>query len=152
MDLYRVRPHGRVRARAELMDLFDELGLARPGSNTVVVGFSQGGMLACDLLVHESLRVEAVAFLSASCVALDEWQLRARRMAGIRALVAHGRHDDRLSFSAGERLRDFLLQAGADVRWHPFEGGHEMPLSVWRQVRKLLHEIGSSSSGSSKLP
>ena len=104
------------------MGMFDEIGLARPGSNTVIVGFSQGGMLACDLLLHEVLGVEAVALLSASCVALDEWQLRADRMAGMRALVAHGRHDDRLSFSAGERLRDFLLQAGADVRWHPFEG------------------------------
>lgn len=151
-DLYRLRPHGRSRARAEMLGMFDELALACPGSNTVIVGFSQGGMLACDLLLHEALRVEAVALLSASCVAFDEWQSRADRMVGMRALVAHGRHDDRLSFSAGERLRDFLLQAGADVRWHPFEGGHEMPLSVWRQVRKLLHEIGRSISERRNLP
>lgn len=151
-DLHDIKPAGRSQARAGLMAMFGEFGISRLGSSTVILGFSQGGMLACDLLLHESVRADAVALLSASCVALDEWKIRASRMAGIRALVAHGRADDRLSFAAGERLRDFLREAGADVRWHPFEGGHEMPLSVWRQVRKLLHEIGRSGSEHRDMP
>ena len=29
-------------------------------------------------------------------------------------------------FSAGERLRDFVLESSARLTWVPFEGGHEI--------------------------
>jgi phospholipase/carboxylesterase len=53
-------------------------------------------------------------------------------------LVAHGRDDDELSFAAGERLRDVALAGGARVEWLPFDGGHGIPLVVWRALRRFL--------------
>lgn len=140
-DLHDLRPRDRVLSRSALKATLTELGFPRPGARAVILGFSQGGMLACDLLLHEAVKMDAAVLVSSSCIALDEWRVRASKLAGVPVLVAHGRNDDRVRFSAGVRLRDFLVEAGADVSWRPFDGGHELSLPVWRHVRKLLHDI-----------
>jgi hypothetical protein len=56
-------------------------------------------------------------------------------------LVAHGHEDDDLAFSAGERLRDMMIAAGARVQWLPFEGGHGLPLVVWRALRRFVNAL-----------
>jgi phospholipase/carboxylesterase len=33
------------------------------------------------------------------------------------------------------------LEAGARVFWVPFDGGHEIPLVVWRGLRKFLRAL-----------
>jgi phospholipase/carboxylesterase len=60
------------------------------------------------------------------------------RLRGLPVLVSHGRADADLAFAAGERLRDLLAGGGADVTWVPFEQGHEIPLEVWRALRKFM--------------
>ena len=67
-----------------------------------------------------------------------EWQPLVERLRGLPVLVSHGRADPDLAFSAGEALRDLLAGGGADVTWVPFEQGHEIPLVVWRGLRKFL--------------
>ena len=62
---------------------------------------------------------------------------------GLPVLVSHGEADDDLAFSAGEALRDCLAAAGAAVDWVPFAQGHEIPLVVWRRLRKLLGTLTS---------
>jgi phospholipase/carboxylesterase len=44
-----------------------------------------------------------------------------------RLFVSHGRHDDIIPFSTGQRIADTLRGAGYDVMFRPFDGGHEMP-------------------------
>jgi phospholipase/carboxylesterase len=101
-------------------------------------------MLAVDTLLHEPIRIDALALLSSSCIALDEWRAqwaRSRALHELPVLVTHGRADSDLALSAGERLRDELRSAGADVQWLAFDGGHEIPLQVWRQLRKMLNAV-----------
>ena len=69
------------------------------------------------------------------------WRPRAARLAGVPMLVTHGRDDAELAFAAGEQLRDFAIAGGARVTWLPFDGGHEIPLVVWRALRKLLRDL-----------
>ena len=45
------------------------------------------------------------------------------------------------AFAAGEALRDFHRNSGARVTWQPFDGGHEIPLVVWRTLRRFLAEL-----------
>lgn len=126
-------------ARARLGALLDALPLA--GRPLVVAGFSQGGMLACDTLLRAPRpEVAALALLSASRIAHDEQTplLGGRPFAGLPALVSHGRGDPDLAFATGEALRDAVAAAGAAVTWVPFDGGHEIPLVVWRHLRKLV--------------
>jgi predicted esterase len=35
-------------------------------------------------------------------------------------------------------LQQCLADAGAQVDWQPFAGGHEMPLVVWRRLKRFL--------------
>jgi phospholipase/carboxylesterase len=139
-------PAARERLRAFLAALAPSVG-ARP---LVLGGFSQGGMLACDTVLRagvEALGISALALLSASRIAFDEWEgLPAERLRGLPVLVSHGELDDDLAFSAGERLRDFLVSAGADVAWVPFPQGHEIPLVVWRRLRKLLVALAAPTA------
>ena len=130
-------------ARARLGALLDEVAAHAAGRPLVVGGFSQGGMLACDTLLRAPRRLAAMALLSASRIAASEWppHLASDRLRGLPVLVSHGEKDPDLAFSAGIALRDALIDAGADVTWVPFDHGHEIPLVVWRRLRKLVERV-----------
>jgi phospholipase/carboxylesterase len=82
--------------------------------------------------------IEALVLLSASRIAVRDWQPHRARLSDLPVFVSHGTADQDLAFAAGERLRDFVLESGARTSWVPFEGGHEIPLVVWRGLRKFL--------------
>ena len=133
-DLHAMNPPGRVEARTMLGELCSTVA---QGKRLALVGFSQGGMLAMDYVLHGG-HVDALALLSSTRIAFDEWRPLLPRLAGLPVLVAHGREDEELSFAAGEALRDAAQAGGAEVTWLPFDGGHGIPLPVWRGLRKFL--------------
>jgi phospholipase/carboxylesterase len=108
---------------------------------TILCGFSQGGMLALDLFLMAELRIEALALCSSCLIDQARLQTRAGRLAGLPTFISHGRQDADLAFDAGCRLRDFLADAGAEVSWAAFDGGHEVPLPVWRQFKQFLRRL-----------
>jgi phospholipase/carboxylesterase len=140
-DLAHVVPPDREPVRAALSALCEQERRAAPGRPLVLVGFSQGGMLACDTVLHHGEDVRALALLSSSCIDIAAWQARTRRLAKVACFVAHGRGDDDLAFAAGERLRDLLSPAAESMRWLAFDGGHQIPLVVWRELRRFLREL-----------
>lgn len=138
MELSAMDPPGRREAREYL----DQL-LATLSTRFVLAGFSQGGMLAMDYVLHGGRRPAALALLSTTRIAIADWTSRAETgvLAGLHVLVAHGRSDAELGLAAGEQLRDFAIAHGADVQWLPFDGGHQLPFVVWRALRKLVTSI-----------
>lgn len=145
-DLFAMDPAGRVEARAMLHALCE---MVAQDKWLALVGFSQGGMLAMDYVLHGG-RTDALALLSSTRIAFDEWQALLPRLARLPMLIAHGHADEELSFAAGEALRDAALAGGANVTWLPFDGGHGIPLPVWRALRKFLaaHTAPSGTSRS----
>jgi phospholipase/carboxylesterase len=156
LDLSAMDPPGRVEARALLSALIAHAltdgangvngtnGTNGP-TRVVVVGFSQGGMLAMDhaLCAPAPERPpHALALLSSTRIAIDDWTPRLSRLRGMPVLVAHGRADAELAFSAGEALAEAARAGGADVTFLPFDGPHEIPLVVWRALRKFLRALG----------
>jgi phospholipase/carboxylesterase len=137
-DLYTEHPAGAPEARTRLLGLLEAVRAESGNLPVALVGFSQGGMLACDTLLRDRPSVAALGLLSSSRIAADEWEPLAGRLAGLPVLVSHGRADADLAFSAGEALRDLLAGGGARVTWVPFDTGHEIPLVVWRSLRKFL--------------
>ena len=134
-----------ARARfGHFLDTVTELAGRRP---LIVGGFSQGGMVTVDTLLHTGRRPDGLVLFSSSRVAFDEWEplLRGGALRGVPTLITHGIGDPDLAFAAGEALRDATLAAGAAVTWRPFDGGHEIPLVAWRALRKWL--IGSPLPG-----
>ncbi|HSI57593.1 MAG TPA: hypothetical protein VLA16_08550 [Ideonella sp.] len=133
-------PAGRELARECLGRAVGELhAQLQPGQPLLLAGFSQGGMLALDYLLHTGdPRIGGLAIFSASRLAMDEWRPRLAALAGMPVLLAHGRQDANLSFAAGEALRELLVGAAAQVQWLPFDGGHEVALVVWRALRRFV--------------
>jgi len=141
-DLHDSHPHGRDVARAAVHAAAAALRLRAPGRPLVVAGFSQGAMLALDCALQSPpLGVDALALWSASRLAFSEWAPALHRLRGVRVDLLHGRADANLGLAAGQSLRDALAAEDADVRWSPFDGGHEIPLQAWIRLRRLVREL-----------
>lgn len=140
-DLHAESPAGASSARAALLELLQHVKAQAPDHAVVLIGFSQGGMLACDALLRDHVRIDGLALLSSCRITAAEWEARRKAFRALPVLVSHGRTDAELSFAAGEALRDLCLRGGAAVTWVPFDGGHEIPLVVWRGIRRLLQEL-----------
>jgi phospholipase/carboxylesterase len=144
-DLHAVDPSGREQARAELHAAARALRARAPGLPLVVAGFSQGAMLALDGVFQDPpLAVDALALWSASRLAFEQWRPALQRLRGVRVELRHGHADANIAIGAAQALRDALVEGGADVRWLPFDGGHEIPLGAWTGLRRLVREIGVS--------
>ena len=118
----------------------------------VLGGFSQGAMLSLDWVLRGrpmgppgwpmgppgSRQASALVLLSASLLSMSDWLPCRDRLQNLPVFVSHGAIDPDLAFAAGERVRDFVLESGARGTWVPFDGGHEIPLVVWRGLRKFL--------------
>jgi phospholipase/carboxylesterase len=102
-------------------------------------------MLAMDAVLH-GLHADALVLLSSSRIAFGDWQPRLARLNGLPMLIAHGHTDAELAFAAGEGLRDAALAGGAHVTWLPYDGGHEIPLVVWRSLRAFLRELAGRAT------
>ena len=141
-------------ARAQLLSLVAELA-PRVGTRPLVLGgFSQGAMLTCDTVLRSSFDLAAMVLLSGSRIAWNEWQplLPSARLDRLPTLVSHGSADADLAFAAGTALRDCLVASGADVTWQPFDQGHEIPLVVWRTLKKFLASVQRPREPSTLLP
>ena len=141
-DLHDSHPPGRDAARAHVHAVAAELRARAPGLPLVLAGFSQGAMLALDCALQAPpLAVDALALWSGSRLAFSEWAPALHRLRGVPIHLVHGRADANLGIGAGEALRDALAAEGAEVRWSPFDGGHEIPLQAWVGLRQLLREL-----------
>lgn len=136
-------PEGLVEAREQLGRLLDELAARFAGPDgapgrVVLGGFSQGAMLALDVALHRAVPPTGLLLMSGTLLAESEWTPRMASLRGVRVLQSHGRADPLLSFAIAEQLRDLLRAAGAEVDWHEFAGGHQIPGSVLHAAAQLL--------------
>ncbi len=137
-DLSDMMPEGLdvVRARMDqvLYDIEREMGDRR----LIMGGFSQGAMLACDLVLRSTRRVEGLAMFSGARIAASAWRPRYAQRRGLRVFMSHGTGDRELSFESADSFQQELNVAGWAVTWVPFHGGHEIPLVVWRAFKRWL--------------
>lgn len=146
-DLHDTHPPGREAARAQVAAVCRELRARHPGLPLLLGGFSQGGMLACETVLHGDCQPQGLALLSASRIAFDEWQPLGHRLRGLPVLQAHGESDGNVSHAAAVALRGFLQAAGAQVDWLSFDGGHGLPLPVWRRMKRFAQTLLAPSAG-----
>lgn len=138
-------PDGLDQVRTQLGTFLDEL----PGKlgvlpdRLVLGGFSQGAMLSLDVALHRSAPPAALVLLSGTLLAEPVWRPRLTALAGVPVLMSHGRSDALLPFAVAEELRDALVAAGAQVEWHPFGGGHEIPRTVLAATRAFLQKLSA---------
>lgn len=125
-EFRRVEPDGLPAARTALRSCVDALvaGSHLDWNQVVLGGFSQGAMITTDLALRAEERCAGLAVLSGTLLTEPVWKEKASRRAGLPVFQAHGRADPILPFGAAESLRDLLKDAGAQVEFHAFNGGH----------------------------
>jgi phospholipase/carboxylesterase len=142
-DLSMEIPEGLVSARERLLTFLKELPRRLPidYQKTVIGGFSQGAMLACDAVCHSDYPFAGLVQLSGNLLAQPLWGPLMPKRSGLPVFQSHGTLDEILPYLGGERLRDALRKAGLAVEWHGFRGGHEIPESVLRVLSPFLQKV-----------
>jgi len=140
-------PQGMPEARAKVEAFLDacETELAAPRERVVLGGFSQGSMLACDVVLRSERPPARLVVMSGAPVSEPEWRSLAEKRSGLRVLQSHGRLDPVLPFSGGEYLRDLLQSGGLHVEWIPFGGGHGIPDGVLERLGPFVAELSTEA-------
>jgi phospholipase/carboxylesterase len=114
-------------------------------ARVVIGGFSQGAMLACDVVLRTHRPFAGLMMLSGTLLCRREWEplMPARR--GLPVFQSHGTHDDLLAHQFAEELRDGLTGAGLPVEWTSFRGGHEIPEPVVKRAGSYLRRVLSKT-------
>jgi len=142
-DLPREFLRGMSEAGSRIVTLLDgaERRLGADPKKTVLGGFSQGAMLACDVALRTARPFAGLVLLSGTLLAADEWVPLMPKRRGLRVLQSHGNADPLLPFFLAERLRDLLTKAGLTVDWVGFRGGHEVPGVVLDNLGGFLRAV-----------
>lgn len=139
IDLSTVVPPGLKRARENALEFIQKLGVAP--EKLVLGGFSQGAMLATELMLHMEKPPAALALLSTTLVNAESWSTLAKKHAGFRFFQSHGARDQVLSFALAQRMEGVLKEAGWQGQLQRFEGGHEIPFEVLSQLGAFLRKV-----------
>ncbi len=142
-DLSQDIPKGLAPARETLLTFLKELEHTF-GANprkTVLGGFSQGAMLACDLMLRTTQPYAGLVQLSGTLLAAQEWIPLLQKRKGLSVFQSHGMQDEILPYVGAERLRDVLSKSGLAVEWHSFRGSHEIPEPVLQRLGVFLTKV-----------
>ncbi|MCB9773631.1 MAG: hypothetical protein H6750_04830 [Nitrospiraceae bacterium] len=133
-------PRGLSPARTQMQDVLSLAieTLSVPSPSLILGGFSQGAMLATDLVLHTEIPFAGLVLLSGTLIAKQEWLARLPNRQGLPVFQSHGTDDPILSFSMAQQLREHIQKAGLQVSWVEFRGGHEIPIQVLQGLGAFL--------------
>ena len=106
-----------------------------------VVGFSQGGVMAFDLVLRDPVHFAGLAGLSTWLPNdLANTIPDAEALSGFPVLVQHGSADPMIPIDRGRETRDRLTQMGVDLRYREYEMQHELGSDSLRDLVDWLDE------------
>lgn len=141
-DLRGQHIEGVAQARATLARYLDRTTDA--DDRVVLGGFSQGALLALDLAAHDPRPLAGLVLLSGTLMDEAELAPRLSSRRGLPVRMTHGRADDVLPFERAEDLHRALASAGLDVRFEPFDGGHEVTPAVSEGTAAFVREVAAA--------
>lgn len=128
-----------MQARHELQSLVEELKI--PPSKLFIGGFSQGAVLATDLVLNQKESAAGLLLFSPTVVSGHaNWGELSKQHAGMPFFASHGSQDPILPLHGACKLTDLLKEAGLSGDLVTFEGAHEIPLSIMNKLRSFLEE------------
>jgi phospholipase/carboxylesterase len=131
-------------AMLELLAVLERDFAARP-ETTVIGGFSQGAMLATDIVLRSDRAFGGLLLLSGTLISHQEWLPLMSARKGLPVLQSHGRSDAVLPYAIAEQLRDELSAAGLALEFVPFNGGHGIPGSVLEGMSALIRRVAQAT-------
>jgi phospholipase/carboxylesterase len=107
----------------------------------VLLGFSQGGVMAYDLALREPERFAGLVVLSSWLPdALADGLLRQPAYARLPTLVVHGTRDPMIPIERGRSSRDRLQALGVPTTYREYEMEHEIRPEALRDLVAWLEE------------
>jgi phospholipase/carboxylesterase len=107
----------------------------------VLGGFSQGAMLSGEIAFQTDRELAGLVLLGGTTVNEAAWIERLPTRRHLPIFIAHGRFDGVLEFARMERFQARLRDAGLNVTWFPFEGGHNIPDAVITAMNAFLARL-----------
>lgn len=138
-DLSSREPAGMAAARKALEAFLKELG--RPWDKIVLMGFSQGAMLAVDAALRAPRPPAGVVALSGTLVDAKTLAELAPTRKGLKFFMSHGSADPILGFKLARALEKALIGAGWAGKLLRFEGGHAVPSETLAALRAWLEAL-----------
>lgn len=135
-EFSKLKPTGMDEARIKMEKFLKALNF--DFSNTYLGGFSQGAMLATEILLETDIRPKAAIFLSATLVNEDRWISQMPNKKGLKYYQSHGTQDPILPAVLAERLHEKFEENGWDGFLQVFQGGHEIPHKVIADLSSFL--------------
>ncbi len=150
-DISATKPAGIKTAAAFVRTLLEDVR-ASSGRPILLGGFSQGAMVSGEVAFMSDEPIDGLILLSGTSVDEASWIARLPERRGLPVFIAHGRADPTLPFAVAERLKDALIDAGLDVTWHPFDGGHQVPAEVVDGLNRFIVRVLSEPRTASAAP
>ncbi len=100
----------------------------------ILLGFSQGTVMAYAAGLLEPSSVRGIAALSGYIPVHSGLQLKLRELKGLAAFVSHGTYDELIPVRLGRESSELLEKAGADVVYREYAMGHEVSEDTLRDL------------------
>ena len=108
----------------------------------VLLGFSQGGMLAYRIALGEPQRFSGLAALSTTFTAESAERIDGgEALSRLPVLVQHGADDPMIAVERARESRERLETLGADLEYHEYQMGHEVGNESARDLAAWLAAV-----------
>jgi phospholipase/carboxylesterase len=138
-----IDPREFERARQTLRKFIDEVTARYPVDRRkiVVLGFSQGGVMAYDLVLSEPERYAGLVALSSWLPEpIDRAIPSNEALRNFPALVIHGTQDPMVPVAGAQESRQRLLARGLNVHYREYPMQHEINPDALREIVVWLEE------------
>jgi phospholipase/carboxylesterase len=132
------------RGRRELATFLDEAVERYPVDRRkiVVLGFSQGGVMAYDMVLRDPDRFCGLVAISSWLPPdlVGEGLAKQSGHENFPVLVQHGTEDPMIPVARAQESREALLKLGVNLAYHEYEMGHEIRPEALRDLLVWLEE------------
>ncbi len=127
-----------LKARGAILELIERIVAEHAPEEIVLVGHSQGAMLAVDVAAASHVPIGRVSAVAGYVLEDSVANLARPRDARPVVQVVHGRGDSLVPFEHAERMRALLKASGYEVVYAPHDGGHGMGVGPVQTVQQFL--------------
>jgi phospholipase/carboxylesterase len=117
-----------------------EIERGTQASRIVIAGFSQGGAIAINAVLHSKLRLAGLMALSTYIPLPGELDASAGNRE-LPVFMAHGSFDPMIQMQWGRASADSLAKAGFDVEWHDYPMAHAVCPDEIDDIRAWLISV-----------
>ncbi|MCO4793834.1 MAG: dienelactone hydrolase family protein [Bacteriovoracaceae bacterium] len=125
---------------SELIKEMKDFGIS--SKDIILMGFSQGGLMAIDQFISQKNIFAGVVALSPRVRIREDWEkLLSEKKLKTPMFLAHGYYDEQIPYQETFEAINSLKDHGFNIDFTPYEIGHTIDLDEIRALRDWLNNI-----------